>query len=157
VIHVAGAVAAPGVYALAPGSRVGDAVEAAGGLLPAANGPALNLAARLADGDQLAVPVKPPLRTDLPAEGQPGAAALGSAPGTESNTQIDINTATQAELETLPGIGPATAEKIIAFRQSNGPFATPEDIQRVSGIGPSTYQRLKDLIMTGRSPFTAGP
>jgi competence protein ComEA len=157
VVHVEGAVLGPGVYALDPGSRIGDAVEAAGGLLPDADAPALNLAARLSDGDQLRVPVKPPIHSDAVAGDLPGATSPGANPGTGSSTQIDINTATQAELETLPGIGPATAGKIVAFRQENGPFAAPVDIQRVSGIGPSTYEDLKDLITTGGSPLSAGP
>ncbi len=157
VVHVEGAVVAPGVYALDPGSRVSDAVEAAGGLLPDADAPALNLAARLSDGDQLRVPVMPPILSASVAGELSGAAAPGTHPDTGGSTQLDINTATQAELETLPGIGPATAGKIVAFRQENGPFAAPVDLQRVSGIGPSTYEKLKDLITTGGSPLTAGP
>ncbi len=146
VVDVEGAVASPGVYTLPPGSRVRDALEAAGGLLPQAERSALNLAAPLEDGSRLRVPAVPPTATALP-PGMPSTPAAGAPPPAgESAALVDINHATQAELESLPGIGPALAERIIAYRQEHGPFARIEDIQLVSGIGPATFERIRTQI-----------
>lgn len=142
VVHVAGAVAQPGVYSLAPGSRVEDAIQAAGGLLPEANGAALNLAAFVQDGERVVAPTLPPAIT-------PGAPAVRSGtaePLPEAGQLININTASKAELESLPGIGPVTAQQIIAYREANGPFAQIEDIMDVPGIGEKTFEQIKDLI-----------
>lgn len=128
-VHVTGAVVSPGIYDLPQGSRVGDAVEAAGGFLPVADKEALNLAARLEDGAQLTVE-----RRDF-----------YSADGS-SVDRININTASLEELDTLPGIGPSTAQAIIDHRRQYGNFQRPDEIQNVSGIGPATYDRIKDLI-----------
>ncbi len=161
VVHVTGAVAAPGVYALPPGSRVRDALEAAGGLLTHANPEGLNLAARLSDGAQInvatlpptpAADANPPDTSDPPADKDPSTVTT-PAPPTEtpapSDDLININTGAQADLETLNGVGPATALKIIAYREENGPFATIEDIVNVSGIGPATFEKIKDFITVG--------
>jgi competence protein ComEA len=144
VVHVAGAVVHPGVYQLPAGSRVQDAIQAAGGLLPEADTQALNLAALLQDGEQISIPFVQPT---LPAlEAPPRAAPL---PTPQAGKLININTATQAELESLPGIGPSLAQQIIAYRKANGPFATIEDIIDVPGIGPKTFEKIKGLITVG--------
>jgi competence protein ComEA len=142
-VHVTGGVLKPGVYALPPASRVQDALEAAGGVSPNADQANLNLAAQLQDGDKLEVPTQ-----------QPNAqtSSTGSSQKTddqaagESAPIININTATQGELETLPGVGPVTAQKIIAYRQTAGGFSTIEEIQKVSGIGPATFEKIKMYI-----------
>ena len=143
IVQIAGAVPRPGVYALAKGSRVQDAISAAGGFLAEADKTGINLARVLDDGEQLEIPYaegsSPVLGTPLPA----------STEATSSTELIDINTASLAELDSLPGIGPTTAQKIIDYREQNGPFLTKEDIINVSGIGPGTYERLKDLITVG--------
>ncbi len=148
LIHVAGAVNSPGVYALDPGSRVADALAAAGGLQPQGDPLRLNLAARLSDGDQVRVPALQPESAGAAPSPDPGSSTANEPVYQE----IDLNTATQAELENLPGIGPATAIKIIDYRTTNGLFRSPEDLQKVSGIGPATYDRLKDLITVSGIP-----
>jgi competence protein ComEA len=143
VVQVTGAVPRPGVYALAQGSRVQDAISAAGGFLAEADKTGINLARALDDGEQLDIPYvegASPVILDAPT-------AIGAAPS--SAELVNINTASSAELDTLPGIGPTTAQKIIDYRQQNGPFLSIEDIVNVSGIGPGTYEKLKDLITVG--------
>ncbi len=148
VVNVDGAVAAPGVYSLPPESRVQDALTAAGGLLPEADTRSLNLAAPLEDGIRLWVPASPQ-ETEAPAS---RAAAPGNFEGespsseTGAASKINLNTASQAELETLPGIGPALAQNIIAYRQEHGPFVIIDEIQNVSGIGPAKFEKIRDLI-----------
>lgn len=153
-VHVSGAVAGPGVYNLAARARVVDAVEAASPL-PEADLQALNLAAPLVDGQKIVVPKVGevgPGSTGLPGPGPGGVMApapgsggnLPAAPG--SGGQVNVNTASQAELETLPGIGPALSQRIIDYRTRNGPFRAPEDLKNVSGIGDKRFEQLKDLI-----------
>lgn len=144
VVHVIGAVARPGVYNLPTGSRVQDAVRAAGGLLAEADKEAINLAARLEDGEQLEVPYLPGMEP----VGTPSSSfqVIPGDSGAPSSSLININTATLEELDTLPGIGPTTAQKIIDYREQHGPFARIEDIMNVSGIGPATFERIQDLI-----------
>jgi len=148
-VHVIGAVPRPGLYKFAMGARVQDAVDAAGGLLTGANEDAINLAALLEDGQQLDIPYK---TGSEPADLGTGSNDLpstdsGPATSTSSNTElININTATLEELDSLPGIGPTTAQKIIDYRTANGPFSTIEDIANVSGIGPATFEEIKNLI-----------
>ena len=145
VVQVSGAVPRPGVYALAQGSRVQDAISAAGGFLAEAEKTGINLARALEDGEQLDIPYvegSSPVIIDAPTE-----VVVGTAPS--STELININTASATELDTLPGIGPTTAQKIIDYRQLNGPFLAKEDIVNVSGIGPGTYERIKDLITVG--------
>lgn len=136
-VHVSGAVAFPGVYELPRGSRVQDVLLAAGGFLPDANEQAHNLAAPISDGDRIHVPLK-----SQPRDGQ----ALIEVGAGHSAGLININTAGLAELETLPGIGPALASRIISYREENGAFALVDDLIKVPGIGPAKMKSVKDLI-----------
>lgn len=144
LVHVTGAVLNPGAYEFMPGSRIRDALAAAGAS-PQADVQALNLAAFLEDGQRLTVPAIAP--TQKP--GQPAATAP-AAPLVEQPAQasllININTASQAELELLPGIGPVMAARVIEYRDENGGFEKIEDLLDVSGIGPATFERIKNLI-----------
>ncbi|SHI35505.1 helix-hairpin-helix domain-containing protein [Desulfofundulus thermosubterraneus] len=159
VVHVAGAVEKPGVYRLPSGARVQDAVQMAVAR-PEADLDMLNLAAPLADGQKLVVPVKQPGLTGgaVPLQNMPGSGPVnatlrdnpfaqphGKSP-TGSGSLVNINTADQKELETLPGIGPSLAQRIIQYRETNGPFKVPEDIKNVSGIGDKRFEQLKDYI-----------
>jgi competence protein ComEA len=155
-VDVTGAVTRPGLYKFPEGSRVQDAIDAAGGLLADANTIAINLAARLEDGQQLDIPYKdgaaPAEPTEAPAFSFSSPDGTNSEPTLESPPDaelIDINTATAEQLDTLPGIGPTTAQKIIDYRATNGPFGTIEDIMNVSGIGPTTFDNIKNLITVG--------
>lgn len=140
VVHVVGAVARPGVYTLPAKSRLVDAVNAAGGLAPGADPERINLADFLRDGGQVYVPF---LGTPLPPSPTPLNAPL--PPGSEARL-VNINTATAAELEALPGIGPAYAGRIIAYREAHGPFKAPEEIMQVQGIGPARYEQIAPYI-----------
>ncbi len=151
-VYVSGAVVNPAVYTLPPGSIVDDAVRAAGGLSADADPVAINLAGPLADGMQIYVPARvegaptpPPVSAPV-ATADPGASRMG---GVTIAGLIDINLATQADLEMLPGIGPTTAANIIAHREANGPFATIEAIMDVPGIGEGKFAAMKDLITVG--------
>ena len=147
-VHVLGAVASPGVVGLPEGSRVADAIAAAGGLLPDADPAELNLAQPLPDGAQLIIGTVGAPRGELRVGDAQSAASGGGAGASEGGGQptLNLNTATQAQLETLPGIGPATASKIIAWREANGGFTRVEELQEVDGIGPKTYARLEPLV-----------
>jgi len=139
-VHVVGEVRRPGVYQLPGGSRAADAVAAAGGLLGPADQGAVNLARVVADGEQIAVP----------REGEGGSVGTaGGTAGTARPGKIDLNTASEAQLDTLPGVGPSTAAKIVSDRTENGPFRTVDDLLRVPGIGPSKFDSLKDLVTAG--------
>ncbi|MGB4441020.1 MAG: ComEA family DNA-binding protein [Coriobacteriia bacterium] len=146
VVHVVGAVMRPGVYALPAGSRAADAIDAAGGGLGNAALQSLNLARILADGEQVYVPT-----TDEAAAGvvSPPAVAGGASGGAQASGLVDINRASAAELDALPGVGPSTAQKIVDDREANGPFSTPEDLMRVPGIGAKKFDALKDLVTCG--------
>lgn len=148
VVHVIGAVPRPGLYEFIEGARVQDAIDAAGGLLSFANVDAINLAALLEDGQQLNIPYQ---AGSEPAENNTETVELptSEANSSSNNTDVDlinINTATLEELDSLPGIGPTIAQRIIDYRNKNGPFNTIEDIMNVSGIGPATFDEIKDLI-----------
>jgi len=143
VVHVTGAVPRPGVYALPEGARVQDAISASGGFLAEADKEFINLARVLDDGEMLDIPYTAGFSPVVPT---PVENVITSGSDTDL---ININTASSFELDTLPGIGPTTAGKIIAYREENGPFLAPEDIINVSGIGPGTYERIKDLITVG--------
>ena len=141
-VHVAGAVFLPGVYDLRPGSRVDDAVEGAGGATPEAELGRINLAAMLIDGDQIYVPA---VGEDVP----PAAPGSASAPSESTPSgPVDVNRASAGELESLPGVGPATAAAIVDERDRNGPFSSFDDLERVPGIGPAKLARLVGLVMT---------
>ena len=132
VIDVAGAVRAPGLYRLAAGTRIADALAAAGGATRKADVALVNLAAPLADGEQVVVPLR-------------GAAAT---PGVGSATApVDLNTATAEQLDALPGIGPATAQKILDYRQAHGPFHDLSELDAIPGIGPARIAQLKGLVV----------
>jgi len=139
VVHVAGAVVSPGVHRLPPGARVIDAIEASGGLAPDADGGAVNLAALVADGSQVYVP--------RVGEAPPPRAAGGGAAGeAASGGLVDLNTADVAALDTLPGIGPATAAAIVDHRERHGPFASVDGLLEVRGIGEAKLAALRDLV-----------
>ena len=134
VVDVAGAVHRPGLYHLATGTRIADAVAAAGGATAKADVTLVNLAAPLADGEQVLVP----------ARGAAGSAAAGTPSPT---APLDLNTASAEQLDALPGVGPATAQKIIDYRQAHGPFRSVDELQAVPGIGPSKLAQLKGLVI----------
>jgi competence protein ComEA len=149
LVHVLGAVAAPGVYELGAGSRVVDGVAAAGGFAPAADSASVNLARPLVDGEQLRVLAV----GEAPPAPPPGAAAgsavpsggAGSAPGGAAPL-VNLNTATEIDLDTLPRIGPAMATRIVAYREANGPFASIDDLLQIPGIGDKTLESLRPLL-----------
>lgn len=143
VVDVDGKVKRPGVVALATGSRVIDAIEAAGGLRRSGDTGALNLAEMLIDGQQIVVP-KVGAAESTP-EMVPGSSTGAPTPGTSAIT-VSINTAETTELETLPGIGPVLAAAIVQWRTDNGAFTSLEQLQEVSGIGPATYAELAPLV-----------
>ena len=150
-VHVAGAVMRPGVYELPLGARVADALGAAGGALDSAVPDAVNLARVLADGERIHIPTADEVAAGVAGDAAFDGGATGQvASGTSSaGGVVDINTATAAELEQLPGVGPATAQKIVDDREKNGPFAAPEDLMRVPGIGPKKFEAMKDLVSCG--------
>lgn len=155
-VHIIGAVRAPGLYELSPGSVLQDAVHSAGGLADSAATDSLNLAALLSDGQQLYIPFASatPAPTNSPspnATPQPNVATptaiSAAAPASGASGQlININTATQAQLESLPRIGPAIATRILDYRATIGAFTSIEQIMNVRGIGNSTFNAIKDLI-----------
>ena len=149
-VYVSGEVAAPGVYVVAPGDRVEDAVSAAGGALWGAQLSCVNLAARVRDGSQYHVPsvedgctpdVPGPTAEDLPEAGQEG-----------QGGRIDLNSATAGELEALPGIGEVKANAIVTYRNEVGPFSSVEEVVEVRGIGPATLEAIADLVYVGPVP-----
>jgi competence protein ComEA len=172
--YVAGSVRNPGVYPLASGQRLVDVVDAAGGATDDADLEAVNLAMRVEDEGYYYIPAKvaqpvaninrelmdnvpptprfPEAATNRPAPSTPDKAVESVDDSGESAGLLDLNTATQAELETLPSIGPARARTIVAYREQNGPFAAVEEITAVSGIGQGILDNLQGLITVGDSP-----
>lgn len=148
VVEIVGAVRAPGVYRLPAGSRVTDLIQAAGGYGPrvdtARAEQELNLAAPLRDGEHLRVPS----RDDPPARAAPSSGADSNLGGSATGGLVDLNRATQTELEALPGVGPATAEKIIAAREE-APFVTVDDLRSRGVLGEKTFEKLRDLVTVG--------
>jgi competence protein ComEA len=144
VVDVAGAVVAPGVYELEAGARAHDAIETAGGLTPDAEVDALNLAAPLRDGDRLYVPHRgvPVPTVVLPTGGNSPPVGSSAPPA----GPVDLNRATAGELDVLPGIGPATAAAIVAYRETVGPFASIDDLLKVQGIGPAKLDAIRVLV-----------
>jgi competence protein ComEA len=140
LVHVLGAVAKPGIVELRAGSRVVDAIAAAGGLAADADASGVNLARVVSDGEQLVVP----------REGEavaPPAGATGAAqPGAAAGALVNLNAASASDLQTLPRIGPALAQRIVDWRDAHGRFTAPADLMKVSGIGQTLFDGLKDLI-----------
>jgi competence protein ComEA len=146
LVHVTGAVHSAGLVSLGAGSRVVDAIAAAGGLTDDADPAAVNLARPVADGEQLVVPRVGEGPLAVGGAGAPAGAGGGSGPGGGSGV-VNLNTATQAELETLPRIGPALAQRILDWRTANGRFAQPTDLLKVTGIGQKLFDGLKDQVV----------
>jgi competence protein ComEA len=134
VVHVVGAVRRSGLYRIKDGSRVADAVMRAGGPTAKADLAAVNLAAPLADGQQIVVPRRVP-------PGATSTAGVGASGG-----KVSLSSATVDELDALPGIGPVTAEKIVAWRTEHGPLRSADDLDAIPGIGPARVEQLRDLV-----------
>ena len=157
VVHVAGAVQRPGVVQVDGGSRVADAVAAAGGLRPDADPDRVNLAALLHDGERIAVPVVgQPAPAAVGAAGASGGPATGTAgdaagssSGVDSGGTVDLNTASADELESLPGVGPATAAAIVDRRTTSGPFRSVDDLLDVRGIGDAKLAQIRPHVTVG--------
>lgn len=148
VVHVVGQVGTPGLVTVPAGARVADAVDAAGGATPQADLGALNLARPVVDGEQLRVPA--PGEAVAPVTG-PGGGAPAAGPGTPAADgapagPVDLNTADAAALDTLPGVGPVIAERIVAWRAENGRFTSVDELLEVSGIGPALLAKLRDAV-----------
>jgi competence protein ComEA len=138
VVYVVGAVRRPGLYRLTQGSRVADAVARAGGVTRKADPAALNLAAPLADGEQVLVPARLPVAV---------AASQGAAVPGVPQGPIQLSSATAEQLDALPGIGPATAQKILDYRAEHGAFRSVEELDDVPGIGPARIEQLRGLVV----------
>jgi competence protein ComEA len=138
VVDVVGAVRRPGLYRLRRGARVADLVDRAGGLTRRAQRDAVNLAAPLADGEQVVVAVRGSVAAGAPAG--PTGAGGPSAP-------VSLTTATAEQLDTLPGVGPVTAQKIVAYRQEHGPFTSVAQLDAIPGIGPARLDELRGLVV----------
>lgn len=134
-VHVAGAVQHPGVYRLRRGERVDDAVRRAGGPARRADLSAVNLAAVVEDGRQVLVPTR-----------APAGSAAGTTSASATPAKVNLNTATPEQLDTLAGVGPATAAKILAFREQHGGFGSVEELGDVPGIGEVRLEALRDLV-----------
>ncbi|WP_084000731.1 ComEA family DNA-binding protein [Actinomadura kijaniata] len=146
VVHVFGKVKTPGIVTLPAGSRVSDAIEAAGGVRPGTGTGALNLARKVQDGEQIAVGVPPP---DPRAAGSAPAAPTEGGPGTtppNGGGPLDLNAATAAQLDALPGVGPVLAQRIVDYRTQNGGFRSVDQLQEVTGIGAKRFTELKAMV-----------
>ncbi len=133
-VYVCGEVACPGVYELPAGSRIFEAVEAAGGLTSEASSVSVNLAETVSDGQKIYIPDQDEAKT------------CNAAAGETEDGRVHLNTATQEELMTLPGIGPSKASAIIRYREENGGFSSTEQLMEVSGIKTATYEQIEDLV-----------
>lgn len=138
IIDVVGKVRRPGIVTVPKGSRVFEAIEAAGGLKGRADTASLNMARVLADGEQILVGIEP--------VAVPGAPAGAGGDGAQAGAKVNLNTATPEQLDTLPGVGPVTAQAILAWREENGRFGSVEDLLDVKGIGDATLAELRDLV-----------
>jgi competence protein ComEA len=139
VVYVVGAVRRPGLYRLASGARVADAVSRAGGLTRKADAAGVNLAAPVADGQQLVVPTRLPVEVAA-AQGAPVAGVAGAGP-------VQLSVATIEQLDALPGIGPVTAQKILDYRTAHGAFHSVDELDEVPGIGPARVEQLRGLVV----------
>ncbi|MEZ4591228.1 MAG: helix-hairpin-helix domain-containing protein [Chloroflexota bacterium] len=155
-VFVSGAVTAPAVYEMPHNAIVQQAVERAGGFTPEADTAVVNLALPLFEGMQIYVPTQDETAQQPPAVISEPVRSIGVDVGEVTETAVDapaglvnINSADVAELDTLPGIGPSTAEKIVEYRESNGPFATIDEITSVSGIGPAKFEQIQSFITVG--------
>ncbi len=154
IVHVSGAVQNEGVIELEENSRIADAIEKAGGFREDAYTKDVNLAYKLEDGMKIYIPTmeeKENEKTNVIVESNietenNNSSYSNASDGKNTNSKVNINTASKEELDTLPGIGPSTAEKIINYRKENGKFKSIEGIKDVSGIGDSKYENIKDMI-----------
>ncbi|GAA3241899.1 hypothetical protein GCM10017691_45520 [Pseudonocardia petroleophila] len=144
VLSVSGKVARPGLIELPDGSRVADALEAAGGALPGTDLSSLNLARRVVDGEQIAVGV-PPAADAAPVSG--GTAGPAAGEGAATGGPVDLNTATESQLDSLPGVGPVTAQRILEWRERNGRFTRVEQLREIEGIGERRFAQLRELVV----------
>jgi competence protein ComEA len=133
VVHVVGAVRRPGLYRLHEGDRIADAVVRAGGATPKAAVEAINLAAPIVDGEQVAVPRR-------------GAATAAGSEGAAPSGPVHLSTATLEQLDALPGVGPVTAQKILDYRAEHGAFHSVDELDAIPGIGPARLEQLRDLV-----------
>ena len=159
VVQVGGEVVHPGVYSLPPGSRVLEAIQAAGGTLPGANIQLINQAALIQDGELIWIPAIKPTEgfSPHPSLTPPADSPPGAEPSSTPDFPINLNTATLAELDALPHIGKVLAQRIIDYRSANGPFQKVEDVQAVDGIGPGIYAEIQNLITVENSPPGSAP
>lgn len=137
VVHVVGAVRRPGLYRLRFGARIADAVRRAGGPAPRADTQLVNLAAPIVDGQQVVVPAKQP---------RAGASDAGGTAAGPASGPVHLSTATLAELDALPGVGPVTAQKIVDYREQHGAFTSVDELDAIPGIGPARLEQLRDLV-----------
>ena len=160
MVYITGEVKKPGIYELEENSRIKDVIEEAGGLKETADITDINLATILQDEDKITIPTKDKKmeekqnteriqinkQSKTTEKSQNTTSISTNTTGKNQNTKVNINTATQTELETLPGIGPSTASKIVSYRKENGKFKSIEEIKKVNGIGESKYKKIKELI-----------
>jgi competence protein ComEA len=154
-IHVAGAVKKPGIVVLPTGSRVFQAMDAAGGALPGAQLAAVNLAAMAVDGTQILVPTVEQAAAGGAGAARPGTGgsetggSSGAGSGGGAAGLVPLNSATAAELDALPGVGPVMSERIVKWRADHGPFKSVDELGSVSGIGPKMLATLRPLVTVG--------
>ncbi|WP_131741240.1 ComEA family DNA-binding protein [Actinomadura roseirufa] len=141
VVHVLGKVRHPGVITLPPGSRISEAIKAAGGVRPGAATGTLNLARKVVDGEQIPVGIRPP-----PPEPGTSPPAPGVPAGAPAGTPVDLNAATAAQLDQLPGVGPVLAQRIVDYRTQHGPFRSVDQLQEVDGIGARRFSELRPMV-----------
>jgi competence protein ComEA len=141
LVHISGAVKKEGVFLLQYGDRVFDAIKLAGGVEEDADISSLNLAAHLKDGDKLFIPVKPTFTAAISDN------RLSGKAGKKHTAKINLNTANEQELQGVPGVGPVTAQKIIDYRTTYGPFSQIEDVMKTKGIGKGKFEKMKDFIV----------
>ena len=158
-VHVVGAVVNPGVYQLPAGSRVVDAVDKAGGVLDNADTAVVNMALPVSDADQVFIPLRTsgasrPVHSTVAVvrksprttSSAPGTTVPTGAPTPSSGNTVNVNSGDAAALESLPGVGPSTAQSIIAYRNANGPFASVDDLKKVKGIGEAKFAAMKPFV-----------